>query len=175
MRRAVVVASLSALAALAAACSPGPAATPGSLATQAVATPGGGTAGPGGTSGSGTGSGTGANYVAGAGKATVTIADVTQEFTGGTCKTASTGANTFEFTAGDLTKAPSIDIFVSSFSGPVTDGLHNGGTDLVSTIIGTGNYVLAGNITLKNGLTAGEFAGTTAGSRPVQISGSFTC
>ena len=156
----------------------GGAATPGGQAAASV--PAGGqvtaapTTGSGGTGGGG-GGGQVPSYQAGHATATVTVAGQAHSLSGGTCKQTSTVASTFEIVIGGLETPPFLDVVVSDVSTPVHDGDYQGGLSLVTVQVEKDILVVQAKITLKDGLTAGSFSGTSAGNNPREVSGSFTC
>jgi hypothetical protein len=96
--------------------------------------------------------------------------------TGGTCEQDTTVYGTFELLIGTLNDGQHLSVFVSDMSEePVADGDHQGGLTLVTIGVEGTLYTSQAKVTLSDGQRRGSFAGTSAGTNPVEVSGTFAC
>jgi hypothetical protein len=115
------------------------------------------------------------SYEQGAATATVDVEGAEHEFTDGTCSTQSSTIHVFQLVSGNFGEAPYIEIYVGDISDAIDDGEHTSPLNLVTIYVDDADYTVTDlTVTMRDGVTAGEFTGTNA-NPDLPVSGSFTC
>jgi hypothetical protein len=171
VKRLVVCTPLLAVLAALGACG-GSSATLGPGAMQGGSTsgaPGGATPGAGGTAQTGGGL---PSYTVGAATATVVVAGTSYPIAAGTCAQTKNDVSgvatyTFDLVAGAAQKPGWLEIHITDLSNSIRDGQYHTGLSTVTVQVAA-DLLLVGSptINVKDGTTAGDFSGTSAGSNP---------